>query len=46
MEKGTTNLTNGGSISGATTALTLINSPCDAASDYNVVITGTAPCTC
>jgi hypothetical protein len=45
--KGTTNLTNGGSISGATTATLTINPTVtgDAASDYNVLITGTAPCT-
>jgi hypothetical protein len=44
--KGTTILTNGGSISGATTATLTINPAVssDSASDYNVVITGTAPC--
>ena len=46
-KKGTTNLTDGGAISGATTATLTINPTVtgDAASDYNVVITGTAPCT-
>ncbi|MFB0904190.1 MAG: hypothetical protein QMB11_07405, partial [Nonlabens sp.] len=45
--KGTTNLTNGGSISGATSTTLTINPTVtsDTASDYNVVITGTAPCT-
>ncbi|TDD75178.1 immunoglobulin domain-containing protein [Flavobacterium caseinilyticum] len=45
--KGTTNLVNAGSISGATTATLVVNpvSPGDAAADYNVVITGSAPCT-
>jgi hypothetical protein len=43
--KGTTILTNGGSISGATTATLTINPAVSSiASDYNVVITGTAPC--
>ncbi len=44
--KGTTNLANGGSITGATSATLTINPTvtADAASDYNVVITGTAPC--
>jgi hypothetical protein len=44
--KGTTILTNGGSISGATTATLTINPAVssDSSSDYNVVITGTAPC--
>ena len=46
-KKRTTNLTDGGAISGATTATLTINPTVtgDAASDYNVVITGTAPCT-
>src|SRR5665811_1207284 len=41
--KGTTNLINGGNISGATTATLTINpvSALDAASDYNLIITGT-----
>ena len=41
--KGLTNITNGGSISGATTATLTINpaTTSDVASDYNVVITGT-----
>ncbi|MFB0904093.1 MAG: T9SS type A sorting domain-containing protein [Nonlabens sp.] len=45
--KGTTDLTDGGTISGATTATLTINPTIsgDAASDYNVIITGTAPCT-
>ncbi|MFV8339638.1 PKD-like domain-containing protein [Flavobacterium sp. LB3P21] len=45
--KGTTNLTNGGSVSGVNTNTLTINPVVsgDAASDYNVVITGTAPCT-
>ncbi|WP_418263734.1 immunoglobulin domain-containing protein [Flavobacterium faecale] len=44
--KGTTNLSNGGAISGATTNTLTINpvTSSDAAADYNVVITGTAPC--
>jgi hypothetical protein len=45
--RGTTNLTDGGTISGAATATLTINPTVsgDAASDYNVIITGTAPCT-
>ncbi|WP_220398955.1 beta strand repeat-containing protein, partial [Flavobacterium cellulosilyticum] len=45
--KGTTVLTNTGNISGANTTTLTINPvvSADAASDYNVVITGTAPCT-
>jgi hypothetical protein len=45
--KGTTNLSNVGNISGTTTNILTINpvASTDAASDYNVVITGTAPCT-
>ena len=41
--KGTTNLVNGGNISGATTAMLTIDpvNISDAATDYNVVITGT-----
>ncbi|MFV5689057.1 PKD-like domain-containing protein [Flavobacterium sp. ZT3R25] len=44
--KGTTNLVNGGNISGATSAtLTISNvSTTDTANNYNVVITGTSPC--
>jgi hypothetical protein len=43
--KGTTNLTDGGTISGAATATLTINPTVMRASDYNVIITGTAPCT-
>ncbi|TDD94458.1 beta strand repeat-containing protein, partial [Flavobacterium cellulosilyticum] len=45
--KGTTVLNNTGNITGATTSTLTINPvvSADAASDYNVVITGTAPCT-
>ena len=45
--KGTTNLVNGGNISGATSAtLTISNvATVDAANNYNVIITGTSPCT-
>ncbi|MFV8388028.1 PKD-like domain-containing protein [Flavobacterium sp. LB1P71] len=44
--KGTTNLVNGGNLSGATSAtLTISNvATTDAANNYNVVITGTSPC--
>jgi hypothetical protein len=43
--KGTTNLSNGGNISGATTAtLTLTGVLTSDAGSYNVVITGTGPC--
>ncbi len=44
--RGTNNLVNGGSISGANTNTLTINPVVtgDAASDYNVLITGTAPC--
>lgn len=44
--KGTTNLTNGGNITGATSANLTINpvTSADSAADYNVLITGTAPC--
>ncbi|CAN5613741.1 hypothetical protein BH10BAC3_BH10BAC3_14220 [soil metagenome] len=44
--KGTTPLTDGAAISGATTATITLNpvSSADAAADYNVVISGTAPC--
>ncbi|MFT3680741.1 MAG: Ig-like domain-containing protein [Ferruginibacter sp.] len=45
--KGTTPISNGGNISGATSATLTINPLAvgDAAADYNVVISGAAPCT-
>jgi hypothetical protein len=44
--KGTTNLTDGGTISGAATATLTINPTVSGdAVRYNVIITGTAPCT-
>ena len=44
--RGATNLTNGGNISGANSSTLTITSASssDAATDYNVVITGAAPC--
>jgi subtilisin-like proprotein convertase family protein len=44
--KGLTNLSNGGTVSGVNTATLVLNPVAvgDAASDYNVVITGLAPC--
>ncbi|MBL0357018.1 MAG: Ig-like domain-containing protein [Chitinophagaceae bacterium] len=44
--KGITPLVNGGNISGATSAILVINPVAvgDAATDYNVVVNGTAPC--
>ncbi len=44
--KGVTDLTNGGNISGATSATLILNPVAvgDAATDYNVVVSGAAPC--